>query len=99
MSGVITGIVKDASDTITAGGTAQEALAANSGRKFLMIQNPTTASEDLWFSLTGTAAVDTEGSYSLAAGGAMAFEGPFLPSNAVSVIAATTGHKFTINWA
>lgn len=93
------GIVKDASSTITNGGTAQVALVANTGRKFLLIQNPTTASEDLWFSLTGTAAVDAAGSLSLAAGGAMSFEGDFLPSNAVSVIAATTGHKFTLNWA
>lgn len=95
----VNGIVKDASTTITSGGTAQVGLAANTGRKFLLIQNPTTASEDLWFSLTGTAAVDAAGSLSLAAGGAMSFEGDFVPSNAVSVIAATTGHKFTINWA
>ena len=95
----VNGIVKDASGTITSGGSPQTALAANTGRKFLLIQNPTTAAEDLWFSLTGAAAVDAAGSLSLAAGGAMSFEGDFVPSNAVSVIGATTGHKFTINWA
>lgn len=95
----VTGIMKDASDTITSGGTAQTALAANPGRKYLLIQNPSTASEVLWVSLVGTAAVDTEGSVSIEAGGALVFENGFVPSSAVSVIAATTGHKFTIWWA
>jgi hypothetical protein len=95
----VTGILKDASSTITTGGTAQSALAANPGRKYLLIQNPSTASEVLWVNLTGTAVVDTQGSVSIEAGGALVFENGFEPSNAVSVIAATTGHKFTIWWA
>lgn len=93
------GIIKDASDLIDTGGTAQQALPAQTGRKFLLIQNPVTATEALWFSFTGAAEVDEPGSLSLAAGGAMSFEGPFCPSNALSVIAATTNHEYTVNWA
>lgn len=95
---IVPGIIKDASAQITTGGTAQTALAAQTGRKYLLIQNPTTASEPLYVNLTGDAVVDEEGSVALAAGGALVFEGPFVPSNAVSVIAATTGHEFTVWW-
>lgn len=91
-------ILKDASGTITTGGTQQTALAAQTGRKYLLIQNPSTASEVLWINLTGNAAIDAAGSVSIEAGGALTFEGESQCSNAVSVIAATTGHKFTIWW-
>lgn len=91
-------ILKDASGTITTGGTAQTALAAQTGRKYLMVHNPLTASEVLWINLAGTAAVDTAGSVSIEAGGALTFEGEAQCSNALSVIAATTGHKFTVWW-
>lgn len=91
--------LRSASGTITTGGTAQTALVAQSGRAYLLIQNPSTASEVLWVSLVGTAAVDAAGSLSIEAGGALVFESEFGCPDAVSVIAATTGHKYTIYYA
>lgn len=92
------GTIKDASGTVTAGGTSQVALAASSGRQFLLIQNPADASEALWVNFTDDAAVSGQSSISLAAGGALVFENEFCPNNAVNVTATTTGHKFCIKW-
>lgn len=95
----VSGLIRDGSGTITTGGTSQEVLPAQTGRKFLLIQNPTTASEALWLNFTDAAAVDAAGSVSLAPGGAMSFEGDFVPQNSVNVTATTTGHKFTVKVA
>lgn len=84
------------SSTITTGGTAQTAVAANSGRLALVIHN-VDAAEALYVNLVGTAVVDGAGGIKLAAGATLIFDGSgIVPTNAVSVIAATTGHKFTI---
>ncbi len=87
----------DRSGAVTTGGTAQTPVAANVGRQWLFIQN-IDAVEDLWVSIVGTAVVGAAGSVLLPAKGAWVFEDGqgFVPSSAVSVIAATTGHKFTI---
>jgi len=92
--------VTDHSGTITAGGTAQVAAAVNNSRQGIYLQNLDTT-EDLWFSLSGTAAVATAGSFSLSpgtgttvAGGA--WQNSNALTNAISVIAATTGHKFSL---
>lgn len=88
------GALTDRSGTITAGGTAQAAAAANTARKHLFIQNPSTAPGSLWFSTTDTA-VQASPSIELLPG-ASAVTGSFVPTGAVSVIAATTGHAFTM---
>lgn len=88
-------VVQSKSGTIDSGGTAQTAADANYGRNYLFIQN-IDPSEDLWVSFTGTAAVDTEGSFLLAAGNAYTAEGNVVPGNAISVVGATTGNPFTI---
>lgn len=86
------GVVTDRSGTITAGGTAQTLAAVNLSRRYLLVQN-LHASEDLWVNFT-TAAVVDQPSVRVAAGAAFLMDGAFVSTELVSVIAATTGHKF-----
>lgn len=86
----------DRSGTITTGGTAQQAAAANASRKFLYIGNPSTNGESIWVRIGGTAEQDSP-SWEFVPGSSDKFSGASLPlAGAVSVIAATTGTKFTI---
>lgn len=94
-AGGLGGTITSASGTITIGGTAQAAVAANTARNYLFIRNPIDATEALWVNLTGTATAASP-SVRLDAGDHWEFDGSFIPTNAVSVIAATTGHAFTI---
>lgn len=81
----------DRSGAIATGGTAQTVMAANATRVEAWVQN-IDATEDLWINISGgTAAVNGTGSYRLPAGTAWAGK----TTNAVSVIAATTNHKFS----
>lgn len=78
------------SGTITAGGTAQQLAPRNPSRRALTGQN--ISSGDLWINeVGGIAAVDMAGSYKVPAGESFAVE----TSQAVSIIGATTGQKFT----
>lgn len=87
----------DKSGTIASGGVAQTPIALNAARKGYCIQNPSAtasgvAAESLWIRVNGTAAanVGTE-----LANGAQACDlGVTVDTAAVSVFAATTGHKF-----
>lgn len=92
------GALTDRSGTITAGGTAQNAAGALSTRKYLYIENPPNATERLWFSTNATAVADSP-SIGLEAGQSFEYPAHFCPTAAVSVIAATTGHKFTVKEA
>lgn len=87
----------DASSTITSGGTAQTALASSGTRKrFIIYNNDTT--EVLCYNLTGTATLTTQGSLCLSPSSSSQ-SGGFVDmevTNAISVIATTTGHKYTI---
>lgn len=96
----------DCSGTITAGGTAQNAIAASStihGFTIANIDSTTGSGEPLWISFTTTAAASTAGSYPLAAPTATTFAGfgsystpsGFGSNHAVSIIGVTTGHKFS----
>lgn len=89
------GGITDRSGAITTGGTAQNAAAANTGRQYLLIQN--LSSEVMWVNAWGgTAAASTAGSIRLAADGGYAeWYGDRIPTGTVSVVAATTGSKFT----
>lgn len=90
----------DCSGAIATGGTAQNAFGASSGRQGFQIQNLDT-SEPLWINLNGTAAASTAGSFALAAATATTFQNggsyfsPFGFNKALSVIAATTTHKYS----
>lgn len=77
--------------TIATGGTAQTAVAANSSRKYAVCQNPVSATEDLFIAITGAATTTGASDYAdLAPGGSATIPG----TAAVSVNAATTGHRF-----
>lgn len=79
------------SGAITTGGTAQTLAAANATRIGLEIQN-IDATEDMWLNeIGGAAALNTAGSYKIGAGSSARVR----TNQAVSVIAATTGHKWT----
>lgn len=82
----------DGSGTITTGGTAQTVFTGRT-RTYLFCQNPIGASETLFINAP-TAAGATNGSYELAAGATLTFNGTFTPQGDVSVYAATTGHRF-----
>ncbi len=85
----------DGSGTITSGGTAQTLFGGATPTNGFGVYNP-DLTEDLWISLFTTAAIASSGSIRLAANGGW-YETPpdMKPSNSVSIIAATTGHKFT----
>jgi hypothetical protein len=97
------------SGTITTGGTAQNAITAQSTLHGFTIANidPTTGSgEPLWISFTTTAAASGTDSWPLpsptattfAAMGTYTTPPGFGSNHAVSIIAATTGHKFSCVW-
>lgn len=86
-------VLTDRSGTITAGDTAQQVMAANTGRRYLLIQNISDTA--MWFNFTTTAVKDSP-SYLLAAnGGVFAMDGSLVTKEAISIICVTTGKKFT----
>jgi hypothetical protein len=90
--GVVTYTTTDKGATITSGGTAQAAIALNASRKIWCIQNDPAATEVLNVRLNGTASANT-GTKLLA--GQQACNAPGgTDTSAVSVFAATTGHRF-----
>ena len=93
------GHMTDASGTIAVGGTAQVLLPANSARQYLFIQNPITATETLRFCSDVTAT--TTNSFELAAGGSATFssDNGFMPTGAISILAATGAHAYIAKWA
>ena len=99
----------DCSGTITAGGTAQSMIAAQTTLHGFVVANidaATGSGEPIWFSFTGTAAAATAASYPLSAPTATTYVGltswtspaGFGTNHAVSIIGATTGHKFSCTW-
>lgn len=92
----------DCSGAIATGGTAQNALATSSTRRGATIANLDTT-EPMWISFTGTAVAGAVGSYPLSAPTATTFAGlssyttplGFGFNTALSVIAATSTHKFS----
>jgi hypothetical protein len=92
----------DCSGTITSGGAAQNAISAGATLHGFTIANIDT-SEVLWISFTTTAAASGAGSYPLAPATATTFAGlsSFTTplgagyNTALSVIAATTSHKWS----
>lgn len=87
------GTLTDRSGTVTTGGTAQTLAGANSSRKYLLIVND-SASETLWFNFT-TTAVASQPSIPIQPNGSFVMEASYVSTEAVSVIAATTGHAFS----
>lgn len=99
----------DCSGTIASAGTAQNAITAQTTLHGFILKNIDASSgsgEPLWFSMTTTAAASGTASYPLAPPAATSFAGgesftapPFMGTNsAVSVVAATAGHKYSCTW-
>jgi hypothetical protein len=86
------GTLTDRSGTITSGGTAQQLAAANSSRKYLFIQN--NSSGNLWFNFT-TTAVQSQPSILLLPNASVTFVSPFITTEAVSIIGATTSQSWS----
>lgn len=92
----------DCSGTIATGGTAQNAFTAAATRRGFTIANIDTT-ETLWISFTGTAAASGTGSYPLGPADVTlftnlsSFTSPIGMgiNTALSVVGATTAHKFT----
>lgn len=98
------GALTDRSGTITTGGTRQASTAVlNTNRRYLYLENPTYKAdgttlnpvERLCFNLTGNATLGA-GSICLDIGQSFEYAGVFVPTGAVDVDAATTGHAFMI---
>lgn len=92
----------DYSGSITTGGTAQTTAPANARRVFLRVENPPSATEALFVRYDGTATNNSPSVNSTELGPGDVDEywatggTGFCPGGAVSVIAATTGHKFVV---
>lgn len=82
----------DKSGTITAGGTAQVAIASNASRRAWCIQNDPAATEPLYVRVNGTAASGIGAA--LSPGDQACSSGNIVDTAGVSVFAATTGHVF-----
>lgn len=91
--GPVGGTLTDRSGTITTGGTAQQLAPANASRHYLLVVND-SATETMWINFT-TTAVTSEPSIPILANGSFVMESSFVSTEAVSIIAATTGHPWT----
>ncbi|OJW76311.1 hypothetical protein [Spirosoma sp. 48-14] len=80
--------------TITAGGTAQQAVAAQAGRKYLFIQNVSDTPMSIRFD--GTDATASTGILLAAGGGSYQSTSTYCPTSAVSIIGATTGKAYVV---
>ncbi len=113
VTGAVSGITNvtptDCSGTITLGGTAQNAITAQTalhGFAIVNIDASAGGGEPIAISFTGTAALNSAGSYPLAAPAPVSLAGygsfttpfGFGTNHAISVIGATTGHKFSCTW-
>jgi hypothetical protein len=87
-----TGNVTEASTkTITTGGTHQQVFAANSDRKFLLIQNVSDTDMNLGIGYNPTAST---GIFLSKSGGGVVFESGFIPTQEIRILCATTGKAF-----
>jgi hypothetical protein len=95
----------DCSATVVTGGSAVNAFTAQTTLHGFTIANIDTT-EVMWISFTATAAASGTGSYPLPAATATTFAGfgsfttppGFGLNHALSVVAATNGHKFSCTW-
>ena len=99
------GLFTDRSGTIVTGGTSQQLAASNPGRNEVIISNPLdaasqgiAAAENLCFNFGAAATLIGTGSICLAPGEKFVMEnayGGFVSTQAINVIAATTGHVYS----
>lgn len=89
---IAVGDTTDRSGTIATGGTAQNAMAANTSRKGFILFNNSVGS--LWVNFTGTATAGG-GSVEVKASGYWSIDS-LCPRGAMSIIGATTGQAYTL---
>lgn len=83
--------VTNNSNTITTGGTSQQIVAANSSRKYLLVQNISDTNMYLGVGYTPTT---TTGILLASNGGGIIFESSFIPNSAINILCATAGKAF-----
>jgi hypothetical protein len=88
------GVAVDGSGSITTGNTAQNLFGGTIPTNGYLIANP-NASDALWFNEGGTAAANAAGSIAIAALGSFATPSGYKPVGVISIVAASTGDKFT----
>lgn len=87
--------VFDFGGAISVGTVSQQVIPYNGSRKYLLIENPVSATEALFCNLGAAAATSGSGSFSLNAGGSYERSTPnFVPKDAVFCTATTAGHVF-----
>lgn len=87
--------VYDGGGNIASGGVSQQVFPYNQNRKYLLIENPVSATEALFCNFTGAAATTGTSSFSLNAGGSYERSTPnFVPRDAINCTATTAGHAF-----
>jgi len=96
VSGTVTadsnrGNVSSGSSTITTGGTSQTVFSPTLTRKYLLVQNVSDTDMNLGIGYTPTA---TTGILLNKNGGAIVFEGSYIPTQAINILCATTGKAF-----
>jgi len=90
-SSPVQGTLTDGSGTITTANTSQQVFAANSNRRYLLLQNISSAT--LWFNFT-SAATTAQPSLQLPSGASFVMEGSFVSTEAVNIIGGTAGQAF-----
>lgn len=85
-------IIPAATSAMVAGATAQTILLENAGRRLFFFQN--VSAEDIWVNF-GVVAVADAPSIKVPTMTSLVFSGSAVPGDFVSIIAATTGSKYT----
>lgn len=88
---VTQGNLTNLSGTIATANTSQQIAAANTNRKYLLIQNH---SDSILYIAFGTAATTSNGIALTPGGGNLVFENTFIPTQAVNVICEQSGRDF-----
>jgi hypothetical protein len=89
------GTLFDWSGMIAVGGTAEEALPANDGRRYLLIQNPSSNGSALWVAF-GQPSIQASPSVELLPGATLVFEAGFVPTEGVWVVASIANLAYTM---
>src|SRR3972149_3148872 len=81
------------SGTLTAASVAQQIMAANLNRKYLLVQN--VSSGNMWINFNTNANLNQPSILLLAGGGSFDSEGSAIITDSVSIIGATIGQEYT----
>lgn len=87
------GTLTDGSGNIAAAGVSEQVFAANSARRYLMVQN--VSETDMWLDFGTPAVADQPSFLLLAGGGGVAFEGSFIPTSTVNILCSVMGEPYT----